>query len=195
VHAIEKIELFIKNNAQLLVWIDPEVAALKFQIKNLETELAQLAGKKVDLEKIISDFQYRHNKELGPIIMKILELRKRLYKDDPEKGPEAEQEEEEFKSQYEISSKKIKLEISEDQEKQLNKSWRTAAKLCHPDKFNNEPEEVQKRAEQLSKELKRRLPNHFNIVIASYTLQKVGCIYQFHIIRHIQLSKLIVTAT
>src|SRR5690606_13020620 len=73
--AINKIESFINKNQQLSIWTDPEIAALKLVIKNIENQINAFDNEKIELEKILADFQHLHSIELGEIILDILKLR------------------------------------------------------------------------------------------------------------------------
>ena len=151
--AISKIQEFIQNHNQLLIYIDPEIAALKLEIKILENQLNAFDNEKMEMEKLLSDFQHKHTKELGSIILEILKLRKLLFKDDAEKFEEAEQDEKEYQEQINEEQKKVLYEITKDEELDLKKMYRKASMLCHPDKFINEPIEIQKLAEEIFKDL------------------------------------------
>lgn len=151
--AINKIQNFINKNHQITFWTDPEIAALKLELKNLENQLNAYDNEKAELEKILSDFQHRHTKELGEIILEILNLRKLKYKDDKAKYEEAVNDEKEYREQVNTDIEKGILEISEQEKAELKKNFRKATVLCHPDKFVNESIDVQKQAEELFKEL------------------------------------------
>ena len=151
--AISKIQSFISDNNQLLVWKDPEIEVLKIEIDSLENLLNSLDNELVELEKVISEFQNIHTKELGEIILEILKLRKIIFKNDQEKFEEAEQDEQEYQEQFDAESKKVIHELSEDQKKELKKNYRKASTLCHPDKFINEPPEIQNLANEIFMEL------------------------------------------
>jgi len=151
--AISKIQEFIQNHNQLLIYIDPEIAALKLEIKILENQLNAFDNEKMEMEKLLSDFQHKHTKELGGIILEILKLRKFIFKDDAEKFEEAEQDEKEYQEQINEEQKKVLYEITKDEELDLKKMYRKASMLCHPDKFINEPIEIQKLAEEIFKDL------------------------------------------
>ena len=86
--AINKIQIFISKNQQLSIWTDPEIAALKLEIKNLENQLNGFDNEKIELEKLLSEFQHRHTIELGEIILDILKLRKLKFKSDKTKYQE-----------------------------------------------------------------------------------------------------------
>ena len=151
--AIHKIESFINKNQQLSIWSDPEIAALKLEIKNIENQINAFDNEKIELEKILADFQHQHSIELGEIILDILKLRRIKFKDDKAKFEEAKRDEEEYQGQFEAEKEKDIQELSEEQKKELKKKFRKATTLCHPDKFSNESIEVQKQAEAIFKEL------------------------------------------
>src|SRR5690606_5184129 len=85
---IEKIREFITHHQQLAVWNDPEIDGLKLEVKMLENQINAFENEKADLEKTIHDFQHRHTKELGELILKILELRKIRFRNDSKKVKE-----------------------------------------------------------------------------------------------------------
>lgn len=149
--AINKIESFINKNQQLSIWSDPEIAALKLEIKNIENQINAFDNEKIELEKILADFQHQHSIELGEIILDILKLRSIRCKNDKEKFEEAKRDEEEYQGQFE-AEKEI-IDLSDEQKKELKKKYRKATMFCHPDKFSNEPIEVQKQAEAIFKDL------------------------------------------
>lgn len=151
--AIIKIQNFISRNQQVSIWIDPEIAALKLEIKNLENQLTRYDNEKIGLEKLLSEFQYRHTIELGDIIVRILKLRKLKFKEDKTKLEEAENDERQYREQIDLEKQKEIFDISDEQKQQLKKQFRKATVLCHPDKFANESLEVQKQAEEIFKEL------------------------------------------
>jgi hypothetical protein len=126
---------------------------LKLEIKNLENQINAFDNEKIELEKILADFQHQHSIELGEIILDILKLRRIKFKDDKEKFEEAKRDEEEYQGQFEADKEKDIQDLSEEHKKELKNKFRKATTLCHPDKFSNEPIEVQKQAETIFKEL------------------------------------------
>jgi hypothetical protein len=151
--AINKIQNFISRNQQLSIWLDPEIAALKLEIKNLENKLNGFDNEKIELEKLLSEFQYRHTIELGNIILDILKLRKLKFKSDKTKFEEAENDERHYREQFDIEKDKEIYKLTDEQKLELKKKFRKSTILCHPDKFANEPIEIQKQAEDIFKEL------------------------------------------
>jgi hypothetical protein len=130
--AIPKIEKFISNHRNLAIFVDPEIEALRFEAKTLEFQLQQLSDEKAELEKLIREFEVRHNKELGLIILKILQYRKEQHKETPQEE-ETKNDYESFYSDFEaIKAEKIEI-ITENELKELKEKYRKASKLCHPD--------------------------------------------------------------
>lgn len=138
VAAINKIQLFISKNQQLSIWADPEIAALKLEIKNLENQLNAYDNEKIELEKILSDFHHRHSMELGEIILDLLKLRKLKFKADKIKYEEAENDEKQYREQVDTEREKEIFDLTEEKKAELKKKFRKATVLCHPDKVSDE---------------------------------------------------------
>lgn len=154
------------KNQQIAIWTDTEIAQLKHEIKNLEDEINGYDNEKIELEKLLSEFQHRHTIELGDIILDLLKLRKLKLKSDKIKYDEAEKDERQYREQVNTEKAKEIFELSEEQKLELKKKFRKATILCHPDKFSNEPIEIQKQSEEIFKEL--------NQANSSNDLQKVS---------------------
>jgi len=151
--AIHKIQVFIANNQQISIWVNPEIAALKLEIKVLENQINSFDNEKIELEKLLSEFQHRHTLELGEIILDIFRLRKLKFKSDKTKYEEASNDEKQYREQFDAEKKKEINELSDEQKLVLKKLFRKATVLCHPDKFANEPIEIQREAEEIFKKL------------------------------------------
>ncbi|WP_320168182.1 phospholipase D-like domain-containing protein [Mangrovibacterium marinum] len=150
--AVVLIERFISKNQQLMLWTDPEIIALKLEIKNLENQLGAYDNEKIELEKLLSDFQHRHTIELGEVILEILRLRKLKFQNDKAKYEEAANDEREYQEQVVTEQKKKVFELTPEQKKQLKKKFRKASVLCHPDKV---AEELKDAAQQIFIDLKQ----------------------------------------
>lgn len=146
--AIEEIQQFIARYKQLIVWNDPEINGLQLELKILENQINAFENEKKELEKVLSDFQYQHTKELGELILAILKIRKEKLKDE-----EAANDYNEYQKQYTNEIEREVYTLNDEQKKELRKEYKKASILCHPDKFANEPLEKQQQAEQLFKEL------------------------------------------
>jgi hypothetical protein len=143
--AINKIQNFISKNHQLSIWKDPEIAALKLEIKNLENQLNGYDNEKMELEKLLSEFQHRHTIELGEIILNILKLRKLKFKSDKTKYEEAESDERQYREQVDIEKEREIFKLTDQQKTELKKKFRKATVLCHPDKVADEFKESAQR--------------------------------------------------
>jgi hypothetical protein len=155
--AINSIDSFISKYVSLNLYIDTEIAALALEMKSLELQVSSLEDEKVELEKLLHDFEIRHNRELGDLLLKILKLRKEKYQNEAKKDPkiesefqEAEKDYNEYQKSYDVLKQEDIKEISEDQRKELKKLYRNASKLCHPDAV---AEKYKKDAEFIFKEL------------------------------------------
>jgi hypothetical protein len=151
--AVVIIEKFITNHRQISFWIDPEIEALKLEIKILENQLVSFDNEKSELECILHDFQREHYLAIGDLILKLLNLRKLKYVNEKEKYEEAEKDEQEYSEQFEFEKEKDVFNLSDEEKKELTSCYRKAALLCHPDKFSQAPSEIQKQAEELMVEL------------------------------------------
>lgn len=151
--AVKSIEAFIAKYNQLSRWTDPEIAALKLEIKNLENCINAIDNERISIEKLISEFEYRHSQELGDIILELLKLRKQQAKKETKEYKEAEKDERDYKKYYQSEQKKNIETLTEEQKAKLKSKFRKASMLCHPDKYSTEPIEVQKEAERIFKEL------------------------------------------
>lgn len=149
--AIPIIDNFIRQNQQVELWIDKELAILKTEVRKLENQINAFDNEKTELEKIISEFQHRHTLELGDIILKILKLRKLKFKTSKEKFDEAEQDEKQYREQFDLESSKKVRDLTDQEKSELKSKFRKATLLCHPDKVVNELKET---AQKIFVELK-----------------------------------------
>jgi hypothetical protein len=136
--AITRIQNFINQNQQLAIWDDPEIAALRFEVKIVEHQLNGYENEKIELEKLLSDFHHRHTNELGDIILEILKLRKLKYKEDKEKHEEAEEDYKQYSEQIKEEKEKPRFELTDEEKLELKKKFRKATFICHPDKVGDE---------------------------------------------------------
>lgn len=79
------IDDFLNRFKQLATYIDPEIASLQLEIQSLELQIATIANEKSDIEKLIHDFSFRYNQELGELIQELLFLRKEKARMEKEK--------------------------------------------------------------------------------------------------------------
>lgn len=126
------------------VLVNAEIAALRLELQKLELQYELLDNEKIELLKIVSDFEYKHSVELGELILKILKLRKQKFKGDRPKYEEASNDYKQYKEQHNKEMAKVHFELTENENKELKTKFRKASLLCHPDKVSDEFKEAAK---------------------------------------------------
>ena len=144
--AIALIDNFIKNHQAIVIYNDIDLVALKLEIRQLEHQLNAYDNEKIEIEKVLNEFNHQHTKELGWYISRILYLRKILSQDDPKAYAEAVQDEKDYHEQIEAENDKVIYELDEQQRKDIKKAYRKASQICHPDRISEDMKEI---AEQL----------------------------------------------
>lgn len=139
--AVTAIEVFINKYQSLTIYLDPEIDALKLEIKSLEEAINFLSDEKADLEKLIHEFGIRHNKELGELLIKILQYRKENTKGTPQQQ-EAEDDYKTYHQEYEETKNEKIATLTVDEQMELKDKYRKASKLCHPDVVSEEQKEL-----------------------------------------------------
>ena len=69
------------NTATLIHVLDPKIKSGLKQIENLREELTEKESEKSELDKLIHDFNVRHQQECGQLIIQLLTLRKDRLKE------------------------------------------------------------------------------------------------------------------
>jgi len=123
---------------KISIFIDPDTLSLKSDLKTLEKEFNELSNEKIEVEKLLNDFQHRHTVELGNVILEILKLQKLKFKDDKQKFDEAEEDYKQYSEQFEKEKQKHQFDLTDEEKIELKKKFRKATFLCHPDKVNEE---------------------------------------------------------
>ncbi len=148
---VSRIQNFISERQKVSIFYDPEVFGLKLEIKVLEHEVNAFDNEKTDLLKLLNEYQYRHTKELGIIILELFRLKKLKYSSDKESFSKTQDDEKKYKDAVEDDVNKEHIELSDEQIVDLKKKFRKASTLCHPDKVSDEFKEI---AEEIFIELK-----------------------------------------
>ena len=133
---LSKIQELLVPERGIVSGTGTEVAGLKRELEILETLLHSVDNEKIELEKLLSDFQYRHSCELGTILLEILRLRMILYQADQTKYEDAQRDEKRYQEQVRLARKKPKMQLNDEEKKDLKKKFRKATLLCHPDKVS-----------------------------------------------------------
>jgi len=143
--AISKITILLQQQRQITVYQDPEIAALKLEIRAFEYQVSSLQDELTEVEKLIHLYEVRHNQELGSILCHLLRIRIKIFKeqakDDANKQAdydEAKRDFEEFNKSYKELEKEKINDLPEKDMKELKKLFREASKKCHPDVVSDE---------------------------------------------------------
>lgn len=148
--AIRQIDEFSKQHSTLTRYIDPEIGALKIEIRILELQVKALEAERADVEKTLHDFSVQHTLHLGDLIVRLLQLRREQAKT-VEEREEAETDYAHYHRDYSEIKEQPRCELTPDEQQELKKKYRKAAQLCHPDVV---AEAFKAHAEQLFTELK-----------------------------------------
>lgn len=156
---------FTKEYKQLIVFTDPEIPALKLEVRTLEYQVSCLEDEKIEIEKQINRYKFEYNLNLGELIKEILFLKRELAKHKFEKDKskqnefeEAQKDFEDFNNAYEDNLKEPKPQnLDEEQLKELKQNYRKATKFCHPDKVTEEQKE---QAQKVFNDLKEAYDNN-----------------------------------
>lgn len=117
-NAVNGISKFISRYSKLEIYSDPEIEGLKLEVRVLEEEIGRLSEEKADLEKLIHDFGVMHNKELGSLILKLLQYKRGKAKGTPNES-EAKRDYDKFSKDYELSKNEIINELNDDEKVEL----------------------------------------------------------------------------
>ncbi len=153
------IDEFVRMFRSITIFIDPEIEAIRLEIRTLEIQISSLEDERSEMEKTIYSFQVQHDKILGELILKILELRKSRLKIEKDENPEkekdyneAEEDYNNFKEDYESNINEEINDLTPEQKTELTILFRKASKLCHPDIVADEQKEM---AQKVFIELKK----------------------------------------
>jgi len=100
-----------------------------------------LSDEKADYEKLIHEFSVRHNKELGELIIKILQHRKEKAKGTPQQH-EAEEDYDTYHKEFEAGKDEQIVILTDEEQKELKDKYRKASKICHPDVVKEEQKDL-----------------------------------------------------
>ena len=137
--AIRSIDQFMHDYTRPVSVTQREIAALKFKIQYFSYQVESLEAEKTQTESELEQFTHRYVIELNPIILKILELKKKLYRKLKEYGivdSTYEDLEEEFRQAQESLQEEAEIEIPDlnlDDLKTIKQLHREGVAMSHPD--------------------------------------------------------------
>lgn len=76
--AMREIAAWLQNQRAITHWQDPAIAASKLELKALESQLRELIDTRNTRIQILDEFNDQYHLRLGPLMSRILELRKQL---------------------------------------------------------------------------------------------------------------------
>lgn len=139
VNAVSQMNIFEKEHSILIDITAIEKQQLLNQINLISFQLESLEVKKADVERLLEQFNHRYILELNPLISKILQLKRKIYKKLERFGyvdenfEKVDQEFHRTNEEY-AREKEIELpELDEDDTKDIKELYRNASKYCHPD--------------------------------------------------------------
>lgn len=165
--ALKEIKDFISQHTTLQTYVEPEIDALRLEIKMLEYQILAFENEKAEAENIVFEYDLLFNLHVGKVLMEILRLKEEIKKQLHAEGKVSEQEymdvqqaHEAYEKAYEETETRNKefQTLSEGEKSELKSLYKSATLLCHPDKFVNEPEK-QKQAEEIFKQLNNAYRN------------------------------------
>lgn len=137
--ATAEIYEFKKKFTQLVDITAIEKMQLNSQIKLFAMQIETLEITKVEIETLIEQFNHRYIIEINPLLIKIIQFKRKLYDKFKKHGVEDdtyENLEAEFNKNNEEYETEIKIDIpklSDEDTNSIKKMYRDSVKLCHPD--------------------------------------------------------------
>lgn len=137
--ALPEIDAYVKKYSQLINISVYEREYLKTQIKLLNESIKQLEIEVNEVEATIAQYEHRYFLEINPILMQILQLKKKIFEKLKRYGvidttyEDLEREYNERKREFEVEKEKVVPNLNSEEELDLKKMYREGAGLCHPD--------------------------------------------------------------
>ena len=133
----------LTEGTRIVRWTDPEITLLETELERLSSELAEAEAEQVDFDHQISRFHAAHHQSLGDRLARLLRLRllvrMKAAAADPTKAEEAKEAQQDFddfqkeSTAQEAEDARTKWDLSEEEQQELKKLFRSASKKCHPD--------------------------------------------------------------
>jgi hypothetical protein len=162
------IEDFLEKYKTVTVYTDTEVFGLRLELKSLQLQISTLEDEKTEIEKTIHHFEQEYSREVGDLLLKVLELRSQKAQQQAQQAPKDEAKQQYYKQtrheyeqyQYGFEQEKQQAQpfaLNADEQKKLKEKYRKASKLCHPDTVTAEQKAE---AEQLFDRLTKAYDNN-----------------------------------
>lgn len=141
----------LSDGTRLVRWTDPEFALLEAELEQLAAELAELETEQAEVGHLLARFQAAFDRALGDRIARLLKLRMDARQRHAEAAPEeaetqskyeeARRDYEQHRAEEEVrreAGERAEWDLSEEEEQELKRLYRAAAKRCHPDAVADE---------------------------------------------------------
>ena len=163
--AVKLIGNFIKRYSSVTVYIDPEIAALQLELRQLEYQLIAIDNEIADYEKRIATFNHDMHLCLGTLMSEVYEAKLeylRLAKEKISGKGKSEYDKEyrqtdeqykEFRQQQDAEESRVLKSITDEEKRELKKMYREAVMICHPDRFTLAEKNIQDKASEFFKTL------------------------------------------
>lgn len=129
----------------LMPYEDPELAALRLELRTLEAQVVALSQEQAETERLIQEFARRQQEALGDLLEESLRLRRLYWQRRAERGNATEADREahaqarEDYADYRQSREEVERlpeapRLDPDQQAELKRLFREACMQCHPDR-------------------------------------------------------------
>ena len=142
--AVAWLDDYLKRATALTIAADQEIAFLRLTLRGLEFQVTALSDDKAEIERLIHAFSLRSSHEIGDLITRYLELRAEKLRRQAAVEPDAEQEADSARADYEeyrdanesTRDTPEPPQLPPDDLKELRRLYRQASQKCHPDKVD-----------------------------------------------------------
>lgn len=137
--AIEAMDAFEKRHQAIVNVSAIEREWLLSRIRMLNSLITQLVGERAEVEGVVDRYNHRFRVELSPILLRILELKKKIYEKlkkygvDDQTYADLDEEFKKVNEEYEAERNVVVADLNEEDQRDIKSMYREAATLCHPD--------------------------------------------------------------
>jgi hypothetical protein len=124
---------------ELVLYDTQELEILKIELKMLEVITFHLNTEKAEIEQHIYNFNIEYYHQLGHLLQEILKLEMLIAEKNKKSEYEhKKQQYEEFTDQFNQAQQIELNKLNDEEEAELKQFYKKGAKLCHPDKYQDE---------------------------------------------------------
>ena len=102
--AVHQIDKILKDSASIEIYEDPEIQALKLELRVLEQKLSEKEEKKSEIERILREFEIRYEQALGELISKLMRLKMEKLEEEASRDESKKEEYDEARKTFEEQS-------------------------------------------------------------------------------------------